>query len=410
MMRARNPAMKTLVVAAFALLLTACGGGGGGGGGDHDLEISIDMTAADFNHDGHVDVALPIFRGVAKSGTVAVFLHVPMAGRGYQARVDYPTEHGLDAIVSGDLDGDGLPDIVANTADVTSNDIFILRNQTGGAGTFTVSQTFAADFVNRIAIADMNGDGRPDLVIAAHTLMLALQAAGTPGSFAAPTTLYTPPSGRGPARLAIGDLNGDGLPDVAIADSNGVTVLFHAAAADPPAIGSTLSVFTNSRVGELCALAIADIDGDGRNDLVVADPDGNSLAVLTQSQTTAGQLLPAVRFGSMPLGEGYAIAVRDLDADGHPDVVTGGSDGVRVFLQDPTSPGNYLASNHYSAPMTADGVAIADVDDDGRPDIISSSGTSCSLNSDGLCKRTPPGVLYQDPSTPGHFFQMQDLR
>lgn len=397
-----------LTICAGLLLLTACGGGGGGGGsgGIDDLEVSIDVTAADFNNDGHVDVAIPIFRGVNKPGAVGVFLHASTAGRGYQPRVDYATDQGLHAIVSGDLDGDGLPDIVGNTADVTSDDVFVLLNRTGAAGTFTTAPGLSAEFAGQTAIADMNGDGRADIVIAAHTLLLALQNPGTPGAFAAPTTLDPHPGGR----LAIGDLNGDGLPDVAIADDTAVTVLFHAAPVDPPAIASAFDVFTNSRVGELPALAITDVDGDGRNDLLVADPDGNSLVVLLQSATTPGQFQPALRFGPMPAGEGRGIAVGDLDGDGHPDVVTGGVDGVRVFLEVPTLPLSFFASNHYSAPIGADGVAIADADDDGRPDIITDTGTSCSLNSQGLCKRAPPGVLYQDPSTPGHFFAMQNLQ
>jgi hypothetical protein len=403
--------LRVLACACIALLLTACGGGGGGGGGsNHDIEVAIDMTAADFNHDGHVDVALPIFRGVGKAGSVAVFLHAPMAGKGYQPRVDYPTAQTLDSITSADLNGDGLPDIVATTAGVSSNDVFVLLSQTGSAGTFAAAAALSADFVNRAAIADVNGDGRPDLVIAAHTLMLAPQSAGTPGAFDAPATLYTNPSGRGLGRLAVGDLNGDGMVDLATDDDAGVTVLYLTPGANPPAVASSLGVFTNTRVGELCPLVITDADGDGRNDLLLADPDGNSLVVLRQNPAAAGQFLPAVRFGSLPVGEGFGIAVGDLNADRHPDVVTAGSDGIRVFLQDPAVAGNYLASTHYSAPMGASGVAIADVDEDGRQDIITDTGRSCSQNSDGLCQRTPPGVLYQDPANPGHFLALEDLK
>jgi len=350
------------------------------------------MTAADFNHDSHVDVALAISR--ISSGSIAVFLHVPMTGRGYQPRVEYGTVRGLDTITSGDVDGDGLPDIIAARADDTSNDVFALLNQTGAAGTFAAPQVLSADFVSRTAIADMNGDGRADLVLAAHALMLSLQAAGTPGTLAAPATLYTNPRGGSLGSLAVGDLNGDGLPDVAFADDHAVTVLFHGPATDPPAVGNPLDVFANTRIGEIPAIAIADLDGDGRNDLAITDPDGNSLVVLLQSHDMAGEFLPSARFGALPVDEGMAITVGDLNGDGRPDVVTGGSAGVRVFLQDPTRAGSYLASTNYRAPLTADGVAIADADEDARPDIITSEGASCPHFDNGFCKQVSPGVLY----------------
>src|SRR5262245_3067714 len=113
---------------ACAGLLAACGGGGAGDGdgdGDLDLQVASDVTVADFNHDGHIDVAQAIWRGAGKPGLVRVFQHVPMAGRGYQAPVDVPTDQSLDSIVSGDLDGDGLPDVVAAG---DAGKVFVLLN------------------------------------------------------------------------------------------------------------------------------------------------------------------------------------------------------------------------------------------------------------------------------------------
>ena len=81
------------------------------------------------------------------------------------------------------------------------------------------------DGISQVAIADMNGDGMPDLVSADFNVSLFLQT--SPGVFASPIALY--PGGAN--WVAVGDLNGDGIPDIALADAVGVKLLMHTGAA-----------------------------------------------------------------------------------------------------------------------------------------------------------------------------------
>jgi len=389
-----------LALAGCLVLLAACGGGDG----PFDIEdVAIDVTVADFNGDGYADVALPIIQGKDKPGSVALFLHQASAGRGYQPRVDYPTSQGADTIAAGDLDLDGLPDVVAAADTAGSNNVFVLRNRVGSPGVLDSPRLLSAEFPNGIAIADINGDGRPDLLIAASRLMLSLQQPGMPGSFAAPTVIDSGPGAV--LQAAVGDLNGDGLRDIAIVNDTSASVLLQAAA-DPPQFGGALQLAAGSAGDRLAAIAVADLDGDGRDDIVICDGTRGELLVLLQSRAQGG-LFPAVtRFGGLAVGQAEAMAVADINGDGHPDVVVGGSSGVQAFLQDTASPGSYIASGFYAAPA-ATGVAIADLDADGRMDIVIPAGP-CTSSTDS-CKHATPGVLYQNPANPGHFLAVQSL-
>jgi hypothetical protein len=408
--RTRRRWVASAAILAASAAVSSCRGGIGCGEtglapchSAAGFETSIDVAVADLNGDGRPDVALPLAGGVGTPGHVGVFLHGSPAGKGYAPRVDYATGSDPYTIMAADLDGDGRPDVV--TSSLHDNSVTVLLNSAAAPGTFTVAQTLSATNAGTVVAADLNGDGRPDLLIAADTLRLALQNTGTPGSFAAPVTLYKNSTGFAFGALAVGDLNGDGVPDVVAADNNGVQLLFVAPGAATPTVASAVPIYTNTRVGGSPAVAIADIDGDGRNDVVITDQDAAVVIVLLQSAAAPGQFLPARRF-AVPSGTGTSAVVADLDGDGHPDIVTGGGT-VAVLLQDGAHPGNFHAASSYPA-SSSYVVAVADVDGDGHPDIVTNSGVSSAVVNGVL--RSPPGVLYQDPSRPGSFLAIQDLQ
>jgi hypothetical protein len=80
---------------------------------------------------------------------------------------------------------------------------------------------------------------------------------------------------------------------------------------------------------------------------------------------------------------------------------------LAVLLQDPTHPGAFPTATTYAAPLGANALAVADINGDGLPDIVTESGISSSVVNYLL--RTPPGVLYQDPSHPGSFLPLENL-
>ena len=214
--------------------------------------------------------------------------------------------------------------------------------------------------------------------------------------------------------MAVGDLNGDGAQDVALTDNVGVKVLLHTGAASATTFAAPLTVFTqtvNADVIGANLVAIADVNGDGFNDLVVTDPGPSggaapTVSVLLQDAAHPGQFLAAVSYPTAPGSLAQSIVVTDVNGDGHPDIVIGGTSAVTVLLQNASGLGTFMAAANYTV-MNANQLAIADVNGDGHPDIIVATGLSHSVVNGVVTNN--PGVLLQNASSPGTFGALEDL-
>ncbi|HEY6453002.1 MAG TPA: VCBS repeat-containing protein, partial [Steroidobacteraceae bacterium] len=309
-------------------------------------------------------------------------------------------------LASADLNGDHLPDIVSASFD--DGDLEVFLNSAQNPGTFAVPLMLASPGASQVAIADMNGDGLPDLVSADYNVSLFVQTA--PGTFAAPIGLYS----GGANWVAVGDLNHDGIPDIAVTDNVGVKLLLHTGAAGTTTYAAPIPVFTqtaNAHVVGANLIAIADVNGDGLDDLIITDPgptggQSPTVSVLLQNPAQVGQFLPAVSYATAPSNLARSILVRDVNGDGHPDIVIGGTSAVSVLLQNPSTPGTFLAAVNYAVPY-ANEIAIADVNGDGLVDIIVTTGASQPVEN-GIITNTA-GVLLQVAGSPGTFGALQNL-
>jgi hypothetical protein len=308
-------------------------------------------------------------------------------------------------LASADLNGDGFLDVVS--ASYFDGALAIFFNNKATPGTFNPAVFLNSPGASQVAIADMNGDGLPDLVSADFSVSLFLQS--SPGTFAAPINLYN----GGANWVALGDLNHDGAMDVALTDAVGVKVLFQVGAAAVPAFAAPVSVFTqtaNQNVLGANIIAIADVNGDGYNDLVITDPGPTggmspTVNILLQDSTHPGTFLPAVAYAIATQDLPQSIIVTNLTgAAGALDIVIGGQSTVTVLLHDPANPGKFLPASFYAAPG-ANEIAVADINGDGKPDIVTSSGVTHSIQ--GGVVTNNPGVLLQ--TTTGVFGPLQDL-
>jgi hypothetical protein len=183
------------------------------------------ITAGDFNNDGKLDLA--VVNG-GSPGTVSVLLG---NGDGTFQPPSTPTSVGTNPsfVVAADLNGDGKLDLVVTDYLVDSNNVNVVLGN--GDGTFQTAATYTAGKQPIVAaIADFNGDGLPDIAVANAGTSVGGSVAlllGTGGGAFKPGA----PVGAGavPYSLAVGDFNGDGKPDLAVANIQGfnITILLN---------------------------------------------------------------------------------------------------------------------------------------------------------------------------------------
>jgi FG-GAP-like repeat/FG-GAP repeat len=369
-------------------------------------EVSLGLVAGNFNNNGHtslVATSTVVYQPQFNPGNLKSYLST---GAGtFGAPTLTPAGDDPLYLASADLNGDHLPDVVsASYADGT---LTVFFNNTGAPGTFAAPVTLASPGASQVAIGDMNGDGLPDLVSADFNVSLFLQT--SPGTFASPVSLYS----GGANWVAVGDLNGDGFPDIALTDAVGVKVLMHTGPAGSITYAAPVSVFTqspNPGIQGANLIAIADVNGDGLNDLIITDPgpvgSPPTVNILLQNAKAPGTFLSPVSYTLPGNSIPQSIVVADVNADGHPDIVIGGSMAVSVFLQDASSPGTFLAASNYNA-TNANEVAVADVNGDGLMDIVVPVGVSHPIVSGVITNN--PGVYLQVAGSPGTFSALQDL-
>ncbi|HTC94233.1 MAG TPA: FG-GAP-like repeat-containing protein [Terriglobales bacterium] len=312
------------------------------------------VAVGDFNGDGSPDLAVENF-----GGTISVF-----TGNGngtFQPATNY-TAASPGGIVVADFTGDGKPDIA--TADYFGGKVRILINN--GSGAFPTNMEFTAGTGPvYIAAGDFNGDGKPDLVVANSSTnevnVLLNTTTGGILSFSAPTP-YT--VGTAPFFVGVADVNGDGKLDLITANSssNDVSVLLGNG-------NGTFAQASNFPAGPApSSVAAGDFNGDGKVDLAVTNYGPSTVTILLGNGTgTSGgfQLSSTISVGTNP----NSIAAVDLNGGGKLDLVTAnytdGSVSVLLGHGDAT----FQAAAPYAAGSSANFLAVGDFNKDGVPDL-----------------------------------------
>jgi hypothetical protein len=371
-------------------------------------EVSQGLVAGNFTGNGYTSViATSILEPAASNSASNLKAYLSTGAGTFASPVLVADGNDPLYLATADLNGDHLPDVVSASAVDGTLSVFLNSTQTPGT-TFAAPIILNSPGASQVAIADMNGDGMPDLVSADFNVSLFLQT--SPGVFASPISLY--PAGAN--WVAVGDLNGDGMPDIALADAVGVKLLMHTGAASSTTYAAPVPIFTqtqNNGVRGANIVAIADVNGDGFNDLVITDPGPTggaspTVSVLLQDATHPGQFLAPVTYATAPNSLATSIVVTDVNGDGLPDIVVGGTAATSVLLQNPATPGTFMAASNYATP-NANEIAVADVNGDGKPDIIVATGPAQPATN-GVTPNVP-GVLLQNASSPGTFGALQAL-
>jgi hypothetical protein len=371
-------------------------------------QAALSVAIADVNGDGKLD--LVVANNCAsvghcnKPGSVGVLLG---NGDGTFAPAVAYLSGGLFAksVAVADVNGDGKPDIVVANACLSDTDcegaVGVLAGN--GDGTFQPVITYVTGGYEAysVAVADLNRDGNPDLVVAnlcadgsckSNGVVSVLSGKGH-GEFG-PAKTYD--SGGLDARsVAVADLNGDGKLDIAVANNcqgsdcsniapGSVGVLFgDGDGTFKPVIAHGTSGYSTQ------AVTVADVNGDGIPDLVVANS-------CESTQCLNGTV--AVLFGSgdgtfqsaIPFGSGgtiaSAVAVADLTGNGTADLIVANASSLigDVGVVQGNPDGTFqTAINFHTAGYYSEALAVADLNGDGMPDVVVTSLGACARCTSG---------------------------
>jgi hypothetical protein len=340
-----------------AVLAAALSGGGG-------------IAAADLNLDGNLDLAVP----TPGSGFVVLF----GSGNGtFQTPLAFSYPSNPYGVAAGVLVKGGSPGIVL-TEPSNPNDVYVYFGNGKGQfiGPEIVPLPDPSRFAGDVAIADLNGDGYPDL--ATGTVSIAFGTAS--GKFRAPVN-YTINNNAPTFNLALADLKNDGRLDILTDSQDSVSVLLNAGHG-----GYEDGLPVKITGGTGCG-ASADFNGDGLPDLAVNGLSPSGITILLGT----GKATSPFTMGETIAGNGIGCLVTgDVNGDGIPDLVAP-ADGNSVVTYLGKGDGTFTLKSMTSTP-SGGYIALGDFNHDGKLDFVTSGNLLARGNGDGTFQTPVPYI------------------
>jgi hypothetical protein len=301
---------------------------------------------------------------------------LPINAMSFAAKLDSATSTKPNGIASGDLNGDGKADLIISNAISASINLY-LNTSSANAISFAkrVDLTTLAG-LSGVAVDDLDGDGKLDIAATNLTSnkisMFRNTSNGNVLSFAAKVDTS---SGSSAQAIAVGDLDGDGKSEIAVVNSSAATVsvLRNTSTAGTLSFAAKVTFATDLQP---YSIAIGDVDGDGKFDLVTCNANGGNISVLRNTNTTIGTLSFANKVDFAAGGFPFWAKLGDMDGDDKLDIVVVDQGGSKVSVLRNTSSGgtpSFATKVDFTTGTAPRRVSLADLDGDGKPEMVVSN-------------------------------------
>ena len=276
------------------------------------------------------------------------------------------------SVTAADVNGDGKVDLI--TACNEASVVMVLTNN--GSGSFVLASTLAVGTgPQSVTAADVNGDGKVDLISANYNVGTLTVLTNNGSGF---VLASSPGVGSNPYCVTAADVNGDGKVDLISADSG----------------AKTLSVLTNNGSGGFVLasspgmgnnpywVTAADVNGDGKVDLISAIPGNDWVSVLTNNGNGGFVLAARLDVGSAPV----AVTAADVNGDGKLDLISANEGANTLSVLTNNGSGGFVLAATLAVGTAPASVTAADINGDGKLDLISgnlNSGTLSVLTNNG---------------------------
>ncbi len=339
------------------------------------------VTVMDIDGDGKTDIVVgnnpyslfAVYRNTTEGNNIS--FADPVYNTNTQANHTY-------GLTVADLDNDGKPDVVI-PGNVTNTILFFKNTSTPGNISFNLPVSFAAGTrPEHIAAADIDQDGRLDMLVAnygANTLSV-FRNTGTGGNLSFADRIdYA--AGINPVFVAAGDADNDGKPDIALVNYNDKTLSFFKNRSTVGNIDLSPAVTYETEAWATC-VKFGDLNADGRSEMVVGYSYPSAVVSIYRNNSTAGSVVFGDKQDIATDNYPYSIAISDFDGDGRADLaVTNFYAGIISVLKNTGTNGAIAFSTvrQYEAGDRPMAIAAADFDKDGKPDMAVASALSSSV-------------------------------